>query len=149
MSNIIVEVNAENNALTIIKGDARIKLELDELSEVRLKINYMDYREDVFLTLTEADRITQFFDPEKFNTDKITADVLSGENDEAIGDILSYYGDLREEHSTGDPDEMLDWWDCMTQAVNQSIEDGDFNQYRRSSPDQTKSEPVPEEGRSV
>lgn len=38
MSDIIVEVNAENNALTLIKGDARIRLELDELNEVRRKI---------------------------------------------------------------------------------------------------------------
>ena len=129
MSNITVSANAENNAITIVKDDIKLKLDLDEMNEVRKKINFMDYREDVFMILTEEDRIEGFFDPELFDTKRIMAEVLSGENDEAVNDILSYYGDLREEHSTGNPDEMLDWVDCMTMAVEQSIGDGDFDSY--------------------
>lgn len=129
MSDIIVEVNAENNALTLIKGDARIRLELDELNEIRRKINFMDYREDVFMILTEEDQIEGYFDPDVFDTKRIMSEVLSGENDEAVSNILSYYGDLREEHNTGNPEEMLDWVDCMNMAVEQSIGDGDFNSY--------------------
>ena len=130
MSDITVTASAENNAITIVKGDIKLRLELDEMNEVRRKINFMDYREDVFMILTEEDQIEGYFDPEQFDTKRIIADVLSGENDEAVNDILSYYGDLREEHGTGNPDEMLDWVDCMTKAVDQSIADGDFNMYR-------------------
>ncbi len=130
MSGIIVEANGTNDGLTLIKGDSRIQLTLDELNEVRKKINFMDYREDVFMILTEEDRIEDFFAPEKFDTKRIMAEVYSGENDEAVNDILGYYGDLREEHGTGNPDQMLDWVDCMSMAVEQSIADGDFNMYR-------------------
>lgn len=130
MSDITVSANAENNAITIVKGDIKLKLDLDEMNEVRKKINFMDYREDVFMILTEEDRIEDFFDPEEFDTKRIMAEVYSGKNDESVNDILSYYGELREEHGTGNPDQMLDWVDCMSMAVEQSIADGDFNMYR-------------------
>ena len=103
MSDIIVEVNGTNDGLTLIKGDSRIQLTLDELNEVRKKINFMDYREDVYMVLTERDHLECYFDEGEYDIDQIIADVESGENDEALTDIMSYYGDLREEHSTGDP----------------------------------------------
>ena len=131
MSDIIVEVNGTNDGLTLIKGDSRIQLTLDELNEVRKKINFMDYREDVYMVLTERDHLECYFDEGEYDIDQIIADVESGENDEALTDIMSYYGDLREEHSTGDPDEMLDWQACMQMAIDRCIADGDFAQYKR------------------
>ena len=131
MSDIIVEVNGTNDGLTLIKGDSRIQLTLDELNEVRKKINFMDYREDVYMVLTERDHLECYFDEGEYDIDQIIADVESGENDEALTDIMSYYGDLREEHSTGDPDEMLDWQACMQMAIDRCIADGDFARYKR------------------
>lgn len=131
MSDIIVEVNGTNDGLTLIKGESRIQLTLDELNEVRKKINFMDYREDVYMVLTERDHLECYFNEKEYDIDRIIADVKSGENDDALTDIMSYYGDLREEHSTGDPDEMLDWQACMRIAIVRCIDDGDFAQYKR------------------
>jgi len=131
MSDIIVEVNGTNDGLTLVKGDSRIQLTLEELNEVRKKINFMDYREDVYMVLTERDHLEGYFDEGEYDINQIIAGVESGENDEALTDIMSYYGDLREEHSTGDPDEMLDWQACMRMAIGRCIKDGDFALYKR------------------
>ena len=131
MSDIIVEVNGTNDGLTLVKGDSRIQLTLDELNEVRKKINFMDYREDVYMVLTERDHLECYFNEGEYDIGRIIAGVESGENDEALTDIMSYYGDLREEHSTGDPDGMLDWQACMRIAIERCIADCDFAQYKR------------------
>ena len=131
MSDIIVEANGTNDGLTLIKGEARIQLTLDELDEVRKKINFMDYREDVYMVLTERCHLECYFDEEEYDIDQIIADIVSGENADALTDIMSYYGDLREKHSTGEPDEMLDWQTCIQIAIWHCIKDGDFAQYKR------------------
>ena len=99
-----ITFNEDTKTVTATEGYRSIELSYEEVAEINrcMKI-HTDYHDDVILGITN----------------KISANELpnnSANNDAFIHDLTEKYADLRDEHDTGDPGNMLDWTECLDMA---------------------------------